>query len=122
MLVALTLKRFSRFYYYKGADKSLARLWKETSYGDQDLQHYAKTYGVKTTGIYAYSCCLYAISLGRVLWVLVAVACFLISNRVYFLTWAPQHFITKELLLFLQGEMEYRLYPKKLAILHVCVF
>ena len=32
---------------YRGADKSLARPWKETSYSDQDLQHYDKTYGVK---------------------------------------------------------------------------
>ena len=54
----------------RGADKSLARPWKETSYSDQDLQHYTKTYGVQTTAIY--SCCLYAIiswysavSLGR---------------------------------------------------------
>ena len=29
---------------YRDADKSLARLWKETSYSDQDLQHYTKTY------------------------------------------------------------------------------
>ena len=27
---------------YRGADKSLARPWKETSYSDQDLQHYTK--------------------------------------------------------------------------------
>ena len=40
---------------YRGADKSLARRWKETSYSDQDLQHCTKTYGVQTTGIY--SCC-----------------------------------------------------------------
>jgi len=26
--------------YSRGADKSLARPWKETSYSDQDLQHY----------------------------------------------------------------------------------
>jgi len=50
---------------YRGADKSLARPWKETSYSDQDLQHCTKTYGVHTTGIY--SCCLYAVSLGIVL-------------------------------------------------------
>ena len=49
----------------RGADKSLARLLKETSYSDQDLQHYINTYDVKTTGIYC--CCLYAISLGIVL-------------------------------------------------------
>ena len=49
--------------FYMGADKSLARPWKETNYSDQDLQHYTKTYGVRTTGIYC--CCLYAISLGR---------------------------------------------------------
>jgi len=29
---------------YRGADKSLAWLWNETSYSDQDLQHYTKTY------------------------------------------------------------------------------
>ena len=40
---------------YRGADKSLARPWTETSYSNQDLQHYTKTYGVQTTGIY--SCC-----------------------------------------------------------------
>jgi len=28
---------------YKGADKSLAQPWKETSYSDQDLQHHTKT-------------------------------------------------------------------------------
>ena len=28
----------------QGADRSLARPWKETSYSDQDLQHYTKTY------------------------------------------------------------------------------
>ena len=50
---------------YRSADKSLAQPWKETSYSDQDLQHYTKTYGLQTTGIY--SCCLYAISLGIVL-------------------------------------------------------
>jgi len=50
---------------YKGADKSLARPWKETSYSDRDLQHYTKTYGIQTTGIY--SCCLYTKSLGIVL-------------------------------------------------------
>ena len=49
----------------RGADKSLARPWKETSYSDQDLQHYTKTYGAQTTGIH--SSCLYAISLGIVL-------------------------------------------------------
>ena len=43
-----------------GADKSLARPWNETSYSDQDLQQYSKTYGVKTAGIYPR--CLYAIS------------------------------------------------------------
>jgi len=48
-----------------GADKSLARPWKETSYSDQDLQHSTKNYGVQTTG--TYSCCLYIISLGIVL-------------------------------------------------------
>jgi len=29
---------------YRGADKSLARPWKETSYGDQDSQNYTKTF------------------------------------------------------------------------------
>jgi len=37
---------------YRGADKSLALPWKETSYSEQDLQHYTNTYGVQTTGIY----------------------------------------------------------------------
>ena len=41
---------------YRGADKSLARHWKETSYSDQDLQHYTNTYDIQTTAIY--SCCL----------------------------------------------------------------
>jgi len=50
---------------YWGADQSLARPWKETSYSDQDLQHYTKTYDIQTTAIY--SCRLYAISLGIVL-------------------------------------------------------
>jgi len=49
------------YYIYRGADKSLARPWKKTSYSDQDLQHYTEIYGVQTTGIY--SCCLYATSL-----------------------------------------------------------
>ena len=53
------------FIFYRGADKSLARPWKETSYSNQDLQQYTKTYGVQTTGIY--SCCLYAVSLGILL-------------------------------------------------------
>jgi len=30
---------------YRDADKSLARPWKETSYSDQDSQHYTKTHG-----------------------------------------------------------------------------
>ena len=30
----------------QGADKSLTRSWKETSYSDQDLQQYTKTYDV----------------------------------------------------------------------------
>jgi len=50
---------------YRGTDKSLARPWKETSYSDQDLQHYTKTYGVQTTEMYC--CYLYAISLGTLL-------------------------------------------------------
>jgi len=41
---------------HRGADKSLARHWKETSYSDQDLQHYTNTYDIQTTAIY--SCCL----------------------------------------------------------------
>jgi len=49
----------------RGVDKSLARPWKETSHSDQDLQHYTKTYGAQTTGIY--SCRLYAISFAIVL-------------------------------------------------------
>jgi len=49
--------------YYRGADKSLARTWKETSYSDLDLQYSTKTYGVQTTGIN--SRCFYAISLSR---------------------------------------------------------
>jgi len=51
--------------HYRGADKSLARPWKETSYSDQDLQHNTKTYGVQTAAIYC--CCLYAKSLSIVL-------------------------------------------------------
>jgi len=65
----------SPFAKYRGADKSLARPWKETSYSDQDYTHYTKTRDVQTTGIY--SCCLYVTSLGIVGIVLVAVACFL---------------------------------------------
>jgi len=53
------------FFYYRGADKSLAGPWKETSCIDQDLLHYTKTYGVQTTAIYF--CCFYTISLGIVL-------------------------------------------------------
>jgi len=49
---------------YRGADKSLARPWKQTSYTDQVLQNYINTDGVQTTTIYF--CCLYAISLGLV--------------------------------------------------------
>jgi len=49
---------------YRGADKSLALPWKATSYSDQELQQYNKTYGVQTTGIYS---CLCAISVGIVL-------------------------------------------------------
>jgi len=44
---------------------SLARPREETSYRDQDLQHYTKIYGVR---------------LGIVLYVLVAVACFLTGS------------------------------------------
>ena len=46
---------------FSGADKSLARPWKETSYNDQDLQHNTETYGLQITGIRF--CCLCAISL-----------------------------------------------------------
>ena len=60
---------------YRGADRPLARPWKDTSYSDQDLQHYTKIFGVQITGIYSYY--LYAISLVVVLKALVAVACFL---------------------------------------------
>ena len=31
---------------YRGADKSLARPWKETSYSNRDLQHYTKSYRI----------------------------------------------------------------------------
>jgi len=48
--------------FYRDVDKSLALPWKETSYSDQDLQHYTKTYGTQTK--YIYLCCLYAVSLG----------------------------------------------------------
>ena len=75
-----------------GAEKSLARPWKETSYSDQNLQHYTKTYGLQITGIY--SCCLYAVtwysvvSLGR---------CGLFPYRVGLRTY--QHTCTARLLL-----------------------
>ena len=39
--------------FFPCADRSLARLWKETSYSDQDLHHYTTTYGIHTTGIYS---------------------------------------------------------------------
>ena len=49
-----------------GAEKSLARPWKETSQSDQDLKYSTKNYGVQTTGIY--SCCfVHHTSLGVVL-------------------------------------------------------
>jgi len=32
---------------HRGADKSLARPWKETCSSGQDLQHYTKTYAYK---------------------------------------------------------------------------
>ena len=38
----------------RGAEKSLARPWKETSYSDQDLQHYTKTYGLQTAVVYVH--------------------------------------------------------------------
>jgi len=37
-----TLTCFSKKY-YRGADKSLAQPWKETSYSNEDLQHYTRT-------------------------------------------------------------------------------
>ena len=40
----------------RGADKSLARPWKETTYSSQDVRQYTKTYGVQTTGIYCCKC------------------------------------------------------------------
>ena len=51
---------------YRGADKSIARTWRETSYSDQNSQHCTNTYGVQTTSVYC--CCLYSlsvVSLGR---------------------------------------------------------
>ena len=60
-----TVRKWAVKSMYRGADKSLARPWKETSYSDQDLQHYTKTYGVQTAGIYC--CCLHTISVGIVL-------------------------------------------------------
>jgi len=63
---------------YRGADKSLARPWKETNYSDQDLQHYTNTYGVQTAAIY--SRCFYAGSLDVVLEVLVAAVCLLTGS------------------------------------------
>jgi len=33
-----------------GAGKFLARPWMETSYSDQDFQHYTNTYGYKQQG------------------------------------------------------------------------
>ena len=45
---------------YRRADKSLARPWKETSYSDQDLQHYTNTYGAY---IYIYILLLFVVSL-----------------------------------------------------------
>jgi len=46
------MNAFDFVVFYWGADKSLARPWKAISYSDQDLHHYAKSHGVKTTGIY----------------------------------------------------------------------
>jgi len=63
---------------YRGADRSSAQPWKEKSYSDQNLQYYTKTYCLQTTAIYFR--CLYAISLGIVLEVLVAVACLLTGS------------------------------------------
>jgi len=60
---------------HTGADKYLARPWKEKIYNEQDSQHYTKAYSVLTPATYYY--CIYAISLCIVLKVLVAVACFL---------------------------------------------
>ena len=47
-------ERFTLTPMYRGADKSLVRPWKETSYSEQDLQHYTKISGVQTTGIYSW--------------------------------------------------------------------
>ena len=43
ILISLFANR-TRHAVYRDADKSLARPWKETSYSDQDLQHWTKTY------------------------------------------------------------------------------
>ena len=59
---------------YRGADKSLAQPWTEKCCSDQTYNTVTR-HVVQTTG--TYSCCLYAISLDILLYVLVAVACFL---------------------------------------------
>jgi len=43
----LTVPQRIYFIYYRGADKSLARPWKETSYSNRDLQHNTKTYSLQ---------------------------------------------------------------------------
>ena len=45
--------------HYRGADKSLARPWKKTSYSNHDLQHYTKTYGERHKSWYS------VVNLGR---------------------------------------------------------
>ena len=62
-------------YEYRVGDKSLAQLWKLTSYSDQDLLHWTKPYGVQTTAIYC--CCLYCHTSWYIVVSLVAVACLL---------------------------------------------
>jgi len=63
--ISICAKDLKAIISYRCADKFLALLWKQTSYIDQDLQHYTNTYDVQTTEIYC--CGLYAISLGIVL-------------------------------------------------------
>ena len=67
--------------FFRGADRSLALPWKETSYSEQYLQRYTKTYGVQSAGIYC--CCLYA-ETGIYFWCLCAgtgiYSCYLHAN------------------------------------------
>jgi len=48
-------------FYYRGADKSLAQPWMETSYSDQDIQHFTKTYGVQKEEYIPVVCMTYTI-------------------------------------------------------------